>query len=76
MNRLKPRYFICDQCGMRYFVDEVRWSSYEGAHCPSCNDGSFDQVNHPQNKVADVSDWEGVQYPRPDVTFVSVAVSI
>lgn len=67
----KPRWFCCDICGMRYGEDEVRWSSYETARCPSCNDGIYDLKNHPQNYVAVplLIDPESVEHPRPDESF-------
>lgn len=64
---------ICDQCGHMYKHRDLKMSSYGTLVCPSCYDGAFDLLNHPQNKApANVFDHIAIRDPRPEVVFTTV----
>jgi len=55
---------ICDVCGFRYKLKELRKNSYGAMVCPMDWDGAYDLANHPQNKTPDVTDDITVKNPR------------
>lgn len=60
--------FCCDVCGWEYPYLDREYSSYHTVQCPVCFDGSYDLVNHPQNKPPPVyPDPQAILDPRPDV---------
>jgi|TARA_Y100000033_G_C2728847_1_gene102334 hypothetical protein len=56
---------ICDVCGFRYRLKDLKKNSYGMMVCSMDYDGSYDRKNHPQNKNANVTDDITVKDPRP-----------
>lgn len=57
----------CDICGFAYPRSRLRKNSFNLWVCPSDWDGSYDRVNHAQNKVPDLRDRsQYVMNARPD----------
>jgi hypothetical protein len=57
---------LCDICGWRYPLRELKYNSYKLRVCPTDFEGGFDLVNHPQNFTANLKDNETIRDPRPD----------
>ena len=60
----KNAYAICDRCGFRYGLRELRkeWNGLKT--CPECYESK-----HPQlNPVRKVTDPQAVREPRPDIS--------
>ena len=53
-------YGICDVCGLRYKLRELKKNSYGLMVCSVDYDGKYDLKNHPQNKQKNVFDDENV----------------
>lgn len=66
MASIKNAYGLCDTCGWRYPLRELRKTSYNTLVCPTDYDGRFDIKNHPQNFSAKGGDNETVTPTRPD----------
>ena len=64
---------VCDVCGFRYKLMELKKNSYGMMVCPTDYEGKYDRVNHPQNKIARVLDDENVYDPRP---LVNLPISV
>jgi len=60
----KYAFGICDRCGFRYKLKELRMNSYGMMVCPQDFDGKYDLQNHPQNKTPKVSDNETLKNSR------------
>tara|TARA_R100000426_G_scaffold50850_1_gene37189 strand:+ start:1549 stop:1797 length:249 start_codon:yes stop_codon:yes gene_type:complete len=60
MATTKNVYGICDVCGFRYKLRELKKNSYGLMVCSVDYDGKYDLKNHPQNKQKNVSDDENV----------------
>tara|TARA_B100000768_G_C11072820_1_gene287338 strand:+ start:281 stop:598 length:318 start_codon:yes stop_codon:yes gene_type:complete len=60
----KNAYAICDRCGFRYGLRELRkeWNGLKT--CPECYESKHPQLN-PVRKVADP---QAVREPRPDIS--------
>jgi len=43
---------ICEGCGFRYKLSQLKKNSYGSLMCPTDFDGTFDLKNHPQNRSA------------------------
>jgi len=56
---------ICDICGFRYRLKELKKNTYGMMVCPMDFEGAYDKQNHPQNKSPRVSDDISVKDPRP-----------
>jgi hypothetical protein len=57
----------CDVCGFSYPRSRLRKNSFGLWVCPSDWDGTYDRVNHFQNKTPDVRDRSNfVMNARPD----------
>lgn len=56
---------ICDICGFQYQLRELKKNSYGMMVCPQDYEGRFDLHNHPQNRIASVSDDENIKDARP-----------
>lgn len=67
---------VCDVCGFRYALRELKKNSYGMMVCPTDYEGKYDMVNHPQNKIARVLDDENVYDPRPLVRLPVSAVPV
>ena len=55
-------YGICDVCGFRYKLRELKKNSYGLMVCSVDYDGKYDLKNHPQNKQKNVFDDENVTF--------------
>ena len=53
-------YGICDVCGFRYKLRELKKNSYGLMVCSVDYDGKYDLKKHPQNKQKNVFDDENV----------------
>lgn len=59
---------VCDFCGFRYKIRELKFNSYGMRCCPADFDGAYDKKNHPQNFPPKFSaDPKPIYQPRPDV---------
>ena len=67
---------LCDICGFRYELRTLKKNSYGMMVCPSDYEGKFDQKNHPQNRIARVTDDYVVKDPRPQVPSLVSAVPV
>jgi hypothetical protein len=56
---------LCDICGFRYPLKTLKKNSYGMMVCSMDFEGQYDLKNHPQNKIADVSDNENIRDARP-----------
>jgi len=56
---------ICDICGFQYSLRELKKNSYGMMVCQQDYEGKFDLSNHPQNRIANVSDDENIRDARP-----------
>lgn len=64
---------VCDTCGFRFNLRELKKNSYGMMVCPADFDGKYDARNHPQNKIVRVLDDESVSDPRP---LVNLPISV
>ena len=62
---------VCDVCGFRYNLRELKKNSYGMMVCESDYEGKYDRISHPQNKIARVIDDVNVDDPRLPVNIVS-----
>ena len=62
---------VCDVCGFRYNLRELKKNSYGMMVCESDYEGKYDRISHPQNKIARVADDVNVDNPRLPVNIVS-----
>ena len=63
---------ICDRCGFRYRHRDLKKETSGILVCPTCHDGAFDIMNHPQNFSAEAkAEEEGLEDARPDDSQVS-----
>lgn len=59
---------VCDICGFRGYLKDLKFNSYGMRVCSTDWDGAFDFKNHPQNKSpVPKADPLPVYQPRPDV---------
>ena len=60
----KNPYAICDRCGFRYFLRELRkeWNGLKT--CPECYESKHPQLEPRTNKV----DPQAVREPTPDIS--------
>jgi hypothetical protein len=56
---------LCDICGFRYPLKTLKKNSYGMMVCSMDFEGQYDLKNHPQNRIADVSDNENIRDARP-----------
>ncbi len=62
---------ICDVCGFRYKLSELKKNSYGMMVCKKDYEGKYDKLSHPQNRIARVTDDVNVDSPRLPVDLVS-----
>lgn len=67
---------LCDICGFRYPLKSLKKNSYGMMVCSMDYEGKYDLVNHPQNRIAKVSDDENVKDARPQVPSLVSAVPV
>jgi hypothetical protein len=58
---------ICDICGWKYRLNQLRKNSYNLLVCPTDYDGRFDLKNHPQNRSPNLKDDETIHNARPEL---------
>ena len=56
---------LCDVCGFRYPLRELKKNSYGMMVCSMDYEGKYDLKNHPQNRIANTSDNENIKDARP-----------
>lgn len=62
----KNVYGLCDTCGFRYKLNQLKKNSYGMMVCPTDWDGSYNIQNHPQNKSPRIDEREFIRDIRPD----------
>ncbi|MEK9918813.1 MAG: hypothetical protein VW496_05410 [Pelagibacteraceae bacterium] len=62
----KNAYGLCDICGWRYPLKDLKFDTARNLVCPTDFDGAFDKINHPQNFTANLTENIVVRNPRPD----------
>lgn len=63
---------ICDICGFRYRLKDLKKNSYGMMVCPEDFEGAYDLQNHPQNKSPDTRDNSSyILNPRPEQSMAS-----
>ena len=65
MAKSRNVFGLCDICGFRYRLNQLKKTSYGAMVCPTDYDGAYDLKNHPQNKAPNVKDDESIRNPRP-----------
>jgi|TARA_R100000149_G_C5832840_1_gene107777 hypothetical protein len=63
----KNPYGICDTCGFRFKLHELRRDTAGNLVCSADFDGRFDIINHPQNFTANLRDPQTIKNPRPEL---------
>jgi len=58
----KKAYGICDVCGFRYRLKDLKKNTYGLMVCSFDFERSYDKQNHPQNKISAVSE-NPLKYP-------------
>jgi len=59
-------YGLCDTCGFRYKLSQLKKNSYGLMVCPSDYDNNYDMKNHPQNKAPVIEEKNFIRDIRPD----------
>ena len=72
----KNVFGICDVCGYRYKLNQLKKNSYGMMVCQTDYDGQYDLKNHPQNRNVRLQDEETIKNPRPDEGDVYVPVTV
>jgi hypothetical protein len=54
---------VCDVCGFRYKLRELRKNSYGLMVCPMDYEGQYNKQNHPQNNIPKSLDVETIKVP-------------
>lgn len=62
----KNVFGICDTCGFRYKLNQLKKNSYGMMQCPTDFDGAYDLKNHPQNKSPRIDERYFIQDARPE----------
>lgn len=62
----KNVFGICDVCGYRYRLNQLRKNSYGSMVCPTDYDGQYDLKNHPQNKTPNIEERYYIKNARPE----------
>ena len=62
----KNVYGLCDTCGFRYKLNQLRKNSYGMMICSNDWDAGYDLKNHPQNKSARIDERDFIRDIRPD----------
>lgn len=57
---------ICDICGWTYKLKQLKRNSYGSLVCPTDYEGRYDLSNHPQNRIANLSEHPYLKNSRPD----------
>lgn len=62
----KDVFGLCDSCGFRYKLSQLKKNSYGLMICPTDWDGRYDLKSHPQNKSARIDERYMIKDTRPD----------
>ena len=62
----KNVYGLCDVCGFRYKLNQLKKNSYGLMVCNNDYDAGYDLKNHPQNKAPNTRREMFIQNARPD----------
>lgn len=54
---------VCDVCGFRYKLRELKKNSYGLMVCPMDYEGQYNKQNHPQNNIPKSLDVETIKVP-------------
>jgi hypothetical protein len=66
MATAKNVYGVCDVCGFRYKLNQLKKNSYGLMVCNNDFDGSYDLKNHPQNKSPRIDEKDFIRDIRPE----------
>ena len=66
MSGRKNLFGICDTCGFRYKLNQLKKNSYGMMQCPTDFDGQFDLKNHPQNRSPRIDERFFIKDARPE----------
>jgi rubredoxin len=66
MAKSRNVFGLCDICGFRYRLNQLKKTSYGAMVCPTDYDGAYDLKNHPQNKAPNTRREIFIQNARPD----------
>lgn len=67
---------LCDICGFRYPLRKLKKNSYGMMVCNMDYEGKYDRHNHPQNRIARVTDDENIRDARPQRPSLVSAVAV
>ena len=62
----KNVFGICDTCGFRYKLNQLKRNSYGMMQCPTDFDGAYDLQSHPQNKSPRIEERFFIRNARPE----------
>ena len=63
MSKEKNALGICDVCGFRYRLRDLKKNSYGLMVCSMDDEGKYNIQNHPQNKSARIGNEKVLKYP-------------
>ena len=66
MAKSRNVFGLCDICGFRYRLNQLKKTSYGAMVCPTDYDGAYDLKNHPQNKAPNTRRQIFIENARPD----------
>lgn len=67
--------FVCDRCSWAYPYESRKRETGGAIVCPDCFDGSYDIINHPQNRVMVEPEKAGLEDARPEVVLATTEAS-
>ena len=59
-------YGVCDTCGFRYKLNQLKKNSLGMMQCPTDYDGNYDLKTHPQNKSPRIEERFFIRNARPE----------
>lgn len=66
MATTKNIFGICDVCGFRYKLNQLKKNSYGLMVCSYDYDGAYDLKNHPQNRSPRIDERYYIKDARPE----------
>jgi len=63
---IKNVFGICDTCGFRYKLNQLKKNTMGMMQCPTDYDGSYDLKSHPQNKSPRIDERYFIRDARPE----------
>ena len=74
---MKNAWGLCEVCGFRYRLHDLKETSYGVLVCPEDYDGNYDRMNHPQlSPPPPAPDTEFLVRSSPDTNLVEGTTSI